>query len=52
MPIDRGVYRQGMKASAGDAVTYGGSYWIARRETAEPPKGPSDDWRLAVKGSK
>jgi integrin beta 3 len=52
MPVDRGIYRSGMSAKAGDGVTYGGSYWIAKQDTDESPTGPSHHWRLAVKGSK
>lgn len=48
MVLDRDLYRPGQSYDKGDAVTYGGSYWIARRETKSIPKG-SDDWRLAVK---
>ena len=46
--IDRGVYRAGEYLS-GDAVTYGGSLWIAQRDTHEAPGSGSKDWRLAVK---
>jgi len=49
MPIDRGVYRKGVHAEAGDGYTYGGGYWIAKQDTDEPPAGPSAHWRLAVK---
>lgn len=52
MPIDRGVYQSGSKAKAGDGKTYGGSYWIAKQDTDESPTGPSNHWRLAVKGSR
>lgn len=50
--IDRGVYRSGQSAKAGDGCTYGGSYWIATQDTDESPTGPSHHWRLAVKGTK
>jgi hypothetical protein len=49
MPIvlDRGVWRA-REYKAGDAVTWGGSLWIAQKETeAKPDSG--EDWRLAVK---
>lgn len=52
MPIDRGVYRSGQSAKKGDGVTYGGSYWIATKDTDESPTGPGHHWRLAVKGAK
>lgn len=45
--IDRGVWREGQYAK-GDAVTWGGSLWIAREATAEKPE-TSAAWRLAVK---
>lgn len=46
--IDRGVYKEGQTYEAGDAVTWGGSLWIARRETAARPE-TDDSWRLSVK---
>lgn len=46
--IDAGYWKEGMQAKAGDGVTCGGSYWIAKRDTGSKP-GVSDDWRLAVK---
>jgi hypothetical protein len=49
--VYRGVYERGSHQK-GDAVTWGGSVWVARRDTSEPPKGPSDDWVLAVKRGK
>lgn len=33
----------------GDAVTYGGSLWIAEKDCPDGRPGASDDWRLAVK---
>jgi len=45
----RGVYRDGETYDAGDAVTWGGSLWIALRRTASKPGDGSADWRLAVK---
>lgn len=45
--LDRGVWRDGLH-KAGDGVTFGGSFWIAQRETTQKP-GDGDDWRLAVK---
>ena len=35
-----------------DGVTYGGSYWIATKDTDESPTGPGHHWRLAIKGAK
>ena len=49
IPLDRGVYRSGARHREGDGVTWGGSFWIAQRDTASTPGGDSPDWRLAVK---
>lgn len=46
--IDRGVYKAETEYAQGDGVTFGGSFWIAQRETSAKPEA-SDDWRLAVK---
>lgn len=46
--IDRGVYREGGEYKAGDAVTWGGSLWIAQKNTGAKPDA-GDDWRLSVK---
>lgn len=46
--IDRGVFKEGSAYAKGDGVTYGGSFWIAQRDTGERPEA-SDAWRLAVK---
>jgi hypothetical protein len=46
--IDRGVYQSGKQYEQGDAVTWGGSMWIAKEATeAKPDSG--EGWRLAVK---
>lgn len=45
--IDRGVWREG-RFQRGDAVTWGGSLWIAQCDTGEKPEAGAD-WRLAVK---
>lgn len=47
--IDKGVYRHDEKHQRGDAVTYGGSLWIAQKDAPGGKPGESDDWRLAVK---
>lgn len=47
--IDRGVYRHDEKHQRGDAVTYGGSLWIAQKDAPKGKPGESDEWRLAVK---
>ena len=46
--LDAGIWREGASYAAGDAVTHGGSLFIAQADTAARP-GKSDDWRLAVK---
>ncbi|GEP05555.1 hypothetical protein MOX02_35930 [Methylobacterium oxalidis] len=48
VPLDRGVYKAGETYKPGDGVTWGGSWWLAQKETSTRP-GESDDWRLAVK---
>lgn len=45
--IDRGVYKEGELYQRGDAATWGGSLWIAQKETRAKPG--EDGWRLAVK---
>lgn len=47
--LDRGVYRHDEKHARGDAVSYGGSLWIAQKDAPEGKPGESSDWRLAVK---
>lgn len=47
--LDRGVFKEGEMYSQGDAVTFGGSLWIARKMEPDGKPGLSDDWRLAVK---
>jgi collagen type III alpha len=48
MPVHRGVYVTGDGYQKGDTVTWGGSQWIATRETNAKPE-TDDSWRLAVK---
>lgn len=50
MTQDREVFKSGAAYKRGDCVTYGGSYWCAKCDTEEPPKGPSNAWRLVMKG--
>lgn len=45
--IDRGVWATG-EYTKGDAVTWGGSLWIAQSPTSSKP-GECKSWRLAVK---
>jgi len=47
--IDRGVFKEGQAYTLGDAVTFGGSLWIAQKNTGDKPDGPDTGWRLAVK---
>lgn len=47
--IYREIYREGQDYEPGDAVTFGGSLWIALRATQSKPGDGSPDWRLAVK---
>ncbi len=47
--IDRGVFRSGEVYKRGDAVTWGGSLWIAQVETGEKPDANESGWRLAVR---
>ena len=46
--IDKGPHKTGERYEKGDGVTYGGSYWIAQKETKSKP-GTDADWRMAVK---
>jgi hypothetical protein len=47
--IDRGVYLPESSYEKGDGTTYGGSFWIAQKDSPEGAPGSSPDWRLAVK---
>lgn len=47
---DCGVYREDGAYREGDGVTFGGSFWIAQKDTPEgKPDGGTGHWRLAVK---
>lgn len=46
--IDRGVFSDSDYAK-GDGVTFGGSFWIAQKDTPEGKPGTSSDWRLSIK---
>jgi hypothetical protein len=46
--LDAGVWKEGAAYVAGDAVSHGGSLFIAQAETSARPS-KSDEWRLAVK---
>lgn len=49
VPVYKGVYKEGVTYSVGDCVTWGGSSWIAKEETASKPDGPEGAWVLSVK---
>src|SRR3990172_6022035 len=52
MVIYRGVFAEGQTYAVGDAVTAGGSVWIAKQATSAKPGLPSEEsraWQLAVK---
>jgi hypothetical protein len=46
---DRGVFKDGAGYWRNNAVTFGGSLWIAQKDAPEGKPGISPDWRLAVK---
>ncbi len=46
---DCDVYRDGDAYLKGDAVSWGGSLFLARKDSPLGKPGESDDWRLAVK---
>jgi len=53
VPIDRGVYREGQPYAKGDAVSFGGSAWIAQQnDPPSKPGMPDSGWRLAVKAGR
>jgi len=53
LPLYRGVYRDEEKYEEGDAVTYGGSLWIAVRDPTGKPRDTEDNgWKLAVKAGR
>lgn len=47
--IYRDIYESGKTYHAGDAVTFGGSVWIARSTTSAKPGEGDTPWRLGVK---
>lgn len=50
MVIEKGIYRPQETYSTGDGVTYGGSFWIAKRDGVSSSPGTVEgDWRLSVK---
>lgn len=49
--IDRGVFKRGETYEPGDAVSWGGSLWVAQADTSDAPEESrgGKPWRLAVK---
>lgn len=47
--LDAGFYRPGKSYEKGDGVSFGGSFWIAQKQTDTKPDGENAAWRLAVK---
>jgi hypothetical protein len=47
--IYRGVHKAGTAYDAGDAVTFGGSIWVAMEPTSEKPGEGVTAWKLACK---
>jgi len=45
-----GTFKAGTDYEKGDAITYGGSLWVALNDTTAEPPGP--DWCLAAKKGK
>jgi collagen type III alpha len=49
IPMDRGVYKEGVVYYPGDGVTWAGSFHIAQQKTSAKPETAASGWRLAVK---
>lgn len=49
--VDRGVYKAGEVYEQGDAVTFGGAFWISQKDTSAKPGEPGE-WRLSVKAGR
>lgn len=47
--IDRGVWKSDGDYKRGDAVSWGGSLWIAQKDAPDKPDTAESGWRLAVK---
>lgn len=47
--IYRGVYKSEGGYAAGDSVTWGGSLWVAEKDTNAKPDTPDSGWKLACK---
>lgn len=50
--LDRGVFKDGQSYAKGDAVSWGGSLWIAQADSPAGKPGTTHDWRLAVKAGR
>lgn len=48
VPTDRGVWKE-REFKKGAGVSWGGSFFIAQRDTSAKPETPDSGWRLAVK---
>jgi collagen type III alpha len=47
--IYRGVWQEGAGFATGDAVSHGGSVWIAQKDNSSRPGQGNPDWKLACK---
>lgn len=47
--IDRGYWREGTHAKAGDGWTHDGSWWIAQKDTDDKPTRESANWRMGAR---
>jgi hypothetical protein len=50
LPRYVGTFVSGKGHAHGDMTTYGGSVWLAKRDTDTSP--PGEDWQLVVKGTR
>lgn len=48
-PLDKGIFRPETGYEQGDSVTYGGSCWLAQKDTPQGRPGETPDWRLSTK---
>lgn len=49
VPLDAGIFKRGESYKQGDMVSFGGSLFIAQRDTDGVPETADSGWRLAVK---
>lgn len=47
--LDKGVFKDGAQYEKGDAVTFGGSAYVAQKDLPGGKPGASNDWRLFAK---